>query len=313
MPSNEGAPMKYEASKKLSQFLLIVFSFMCFVAEAQTQFVVIGDTGKDNDGQKQVAEAISRHCQKETCHFGMLTGDNIYPGGMSSASDPILDTMFKKYYAPLKFPFFITLGNHDYGKLSNDWTRGAFQLGYARKNPQYHLPHFFYYHEMEDLVLLVLDSTRLMWDKDFDSQEILAREAFAKARGKWFVVLAHHPYLSNGNHGNAGRYEGVSIPSFISGTDVKKFIERNICGKSDLYISGHDHNLQLTDGRIQQCPTLFAVSGAGASTEDLKGRNPVIFQSESLGFVTLSIDKKTLRIRFFDSKNRLLSERELKK
>ena len=282
------------------------------ISFASTQFVVIGDTGKDNEGQKTVADAITQHCQLEKCDYGLLAGDNVYEDGMSSPTDPILDRVFKKYYGHLPFQFFVALGNHDYGKLSNKWEKGAYQLAYSKQNPQYHLPDYYYYQVFEDFVLVVLDTTRLMWSKDIDAQERMINEAYAQAQGKWVIVAAHHPYLSNGNHGNAGNYERVGWPAFVSGADVKKFIERNVCGKAQLYISGHDHNLQLTDGKIAGCAlTQFAISGAGASTEDLAKRNVTLFESQQLGYLTLTISRSSLSLHFLDSKNQTLYKTEL--
>ncbi len=296
---------------KLTIFpLIFLLSLQVF---AGNQLVVVGDTGKDNVGQKAVADAMLRHCAIEVCDYGVLTGDNIYEEGMTSASDPVLDRMFLKYYSALQVPFFVSLGNHDYGKLSNDWKRGAWQLEYSKKNPQYFLPHYFYYQAFEDYVLVVLDTSRLMWGKDVQAQELMIQEAYAKSEGKWFVVVGHHPYLSNGKHGNAGKFEGISFPPFVSGTDVKKFIEKNVCGKAQVYLSGHDHNLQLTDGRIQNCPTYFAVSGAGASSTPLTNRNITLFQSEKLGFLSVTIDSSVMGLKFIDSDNQILHVMELKR
>ncbi len=291
----------------------IIIIFISLQSWAISQVVVIGDTGKDNKGQKAVAEALFRHCSKSFCDHGILTGDNIYEAGMTSPSDPVLDRMFKKHYEKLEFPFFVALGNHDYGQLSNDWIRGTWQLGYSQKNPQYYLPNYFYYQAFEDYVLVVLDTTRLMWAVDIQAQKKLIQEAVLQAQGKWLIVAGHHPYLSNGKHGNAGRYERVSFPSFVAGTEVKKFIDENICGTAHVYLSGHDHNLQLTDGRIKNCPTLFAVSGAGASTEELSKRNKTIFQSENLGFLSIRITSASLNLDFLDANNKILHQTELKK
>lgn len=282
------------------------------VGFASTQIVVIGDTGKDNDGQKTIAEAITAHCKLEKCNYGMLAGDNVYEAGMTSPTDPVLDRVFKKYYGELPFKFIVALGNHDYGKLSNAWEKGAYQLEYAKQNPQYFLPNYYYYIVGEDFVVAILDTTRLMWSKDIAAQERMINEAYAQSQGKWFIVAGHHPYLSNGKHGNAGNYERVGWPAFVSGADVKKFIDKNVCGKASLYISGHDHNLQLTDGKIAGCAkTQFAVSGAGASTESLASRNQTLFQSEQLGYLTVNINRSSLSLQFLDSKNQSLYKTEL--
>ncbi len=295
---------------KLCLSFIFLISFQCFSA---TQLIVIGDTGKDNDGQKIVADAMTKHCSVEVCNFGILAGDNVYQEGVTSPTDPVMDRMFKKYYNQLSFPFYVALGNHDYGEYSNDWIRGSYQLDYAKKNPQFILPNYFYYVEHSDFVLVVLDTSRLMWNKDVQAQERLINEAYSKANGKWFIVVGHHPYLSNGKHGNAGKYEGISFPPMVSGRDVKKFIEKHVCGKAQVYLSGHDHSLQLIDGRIQNCQTTFAVSGSGASTTGLSARNVTLFEAEKLGFLSVNIDSANLGLKFIDSENQILAELLLKR
>lgn len=287
----------------LSRFLLVLLFGTLSTHASVRQFVIIGDSGKDNDGQKKVAESLTSHCQKESCHFGMLAGDNIYPAGMSSANDPILDSVFQKYYAHLPFHFFVALGNHDYGKWSNSWDRGAHQLEYAKRNSQYFLPSYYYYVEFDDTVLVVLDTTRLMWDKDYEAQAAMVKEAYSKAHGKWFFVLGHHPYLSNGKHGNAGNYEGITWPGMVSGTYVKSFFEQYICNRAQLYISGHDHSLQLLDGRQRNCNTLLVVSGTGASFSKVKPNNKAYYAEPKLGFLSLITNENSLLLRFVDGTN----------
>jgi hypothetical protein len=78
-----------------------------------------------------------------------------------------------------------------------------------------------------------------------------------------------------------------------------------------LYISGHDHNLQLTDGQIVGCKTLFAISGAGASTESLTNRNQTLFDAEKLGYMALTIGSSTLNIEFLNERNETLFKQEV--
>lgn len=287
----------------LSKLLVVLISWASLAHSTTRQFIVLGDTGKNNHGQRQVAAAVTRHCQKEMCHFGMLAGDNVYDAGMSSSDDPIMDQVFKNYYSHLPFRFFVALGNHDYGKLSYSWDRGAYQLEYAKRNPQFILPRYYYYVEFDNLVLAVLDTTRLMWNKEYNEQASMIREAYSRSQGKWFVVLGHHPYLSNGDHGNAGRYEGVSFPSMISGTYVKNFMEQHVCGRAHLSISGHDHSLQLLDGRQANCKTLLAVSGASASVTEVNNRNQAFYSQARLGFISLISSSDALHLRMIDGMN----------
>jgi tartrate-resistant acid phosphatase type 5 len=269
-----------------------------------SEIVLIGDSGKDNQGQASVAEALKQYCTTANCQLGILAGDNIYPEGMSSENDPILERMFDKHYNQLNIPFLIALGNHDYGKLSNDWKRGDWQHLHAKKNPKFVIPHFWYTYESPEAVISVIDTSRLMWRKNTFAQSdmlLKAKEAAEKA-GKWFIVVGHHPYLSNGKHGNAGNYERLKVPYFASGSNVQKFLERFVCGKAQFYLSGHDHNLQVFDGKQASCDTHLVISGSAASYTPLMKRNVALYEASALGFFHLSVTRDSVHVKAIDQK-----------
>lgn len=288
--------------KELFKLLSIAVFIFGFKAHA-TEFIFIGDTGHDNQEQKEVSEALIRHCAEEKCDLGLLAGDNVYYEGLTYKEDPVLERVFDKYYNPLKIQFLVTLGNHDYGKRAWDWERGEWQIAHSKKNPYFYIPHFWYTYETEEAVIAVIDTSRIFWKKDRTVQARLIEEASqkAKAQKKWFLVLGHHPYLSNGEHGNAGKYEDMSFPFFVSGSEIEEFVEKNVCGKADFYLSGHDHNLQVIDGNIKSCNTQFIISGAGSGSSELEKRNETIFESEAPGFFRLSIHKDSIKVRAIDS------------
>lgn len=290
--------------KNFTKFASILFLSLSFTAAGKTDFILIGDTGQDNEGQKMVSQSLHDFCRSEKCDFGVLAGDNVYPSGVRSSQDPILSTLFDKYYNTLNFPFLVALGNHDYGSRLPSWQRGAYQINHFAKNPAFHLPSHFYTQTTKDVVFAVIDTTRLVWRKDEEAQGkmLVAARQEAVSTGKWFMVVGHHPYLSNGSHGNAGKYEGISYPPQISGSHLKAFIEEYVCGKADFYLSGHDHNLQVIDGKIAGCDTQFIVSGSGASTKELGNRNRAVFTSESLGYFHLSVTPQKVRIRAINEK-----------
>ena len=273
-----------------------------FNPSASTGVVFIGDQGKDNEGQHLIAQSMQTFCVFEDCDLGMTAGDNVYHEGVSSPTDPILETRWDKYYNPLNMLFLITLGNHDYGKFSNDWKRGSYQLLHAQKNPLFYFPAYYYSYETEESVFAVIDTTRLMWKKETAQQAQMVQQAYAKAKQlkKWFFVLGHHPYLSNGKHGNAGRYERLAVPYFVSGSNVKRFLDQNVCGKAHFYLSGHDHNLQLIDGNVRGCNTQLILSGSAASTTKLYKRNPVHFESSQLGYFHLAISPEIVSVKAVD-------------
>jgi tartrate-resistant acid phosphatase type 5 len=295
---------------KLSRFLAFVFilGLSLLTGARSLELVAIGDTGKANAGQKKVAAAIGSYCRGVSCDYGMLLGDNLYDEGMLDTRDKRMDFVFRDIYGFLNFPFLVTLGNHDYGKISRNWTRGRFQVEYGLRNPQFFLPAFWYIKEFEHAVLVGLDTPRMMWSRDLEQQKAILKKARDLAKGKFLIVFGHHPYLSNGKHGNAGKYEDLSLPSFASGLDVKRFFDENVCGKAHLYLSGHDHSLQMLDGNQAGCKTQLIVSGAGASTTKLFKRNKALFESISLGFVGLSIDENSIGVKFVNEENSVLYE-----
>ena len=75
----------------------------------------MGDTGKGNTGQQDVANAVARKCAASGCDFVQLLGDNIYESGVTSVTDAQWQTKFEKPYMGISQPFYVVLGNHDYG------------------------------------------------------------------------------------------------------------------------------------------------------------------------------------------------------
>ncbi len=122
---------------------------------------------------------------------------------------------------------------------------------------------------------------------------------------QWQLAFAHHPFLSNGPHGNAGNYDNGSIVNgnffgrMLTGEYYRKFVEKNLCGKVSLFMNGHDHSMQLLNP-IERCKnTRFMVSGAGAKTSKIMpySSNATTWQAaEDPGFFYLSIKNNTMKI-----------------
>lgn len=288
----------------MSRYLIFIAASLISLNIYAETAMIIGDFGKDNQGQALVAESITDICQDLQCSFGITVGDNVYQEGITSPTDPRMDLMFKKYYGHLPFPFWISLGNHDYGKYSNDWKRGEHQVAYSKLNPQFKLPSEYYVFESDNAVWAVLDTSRLMWSKDVSEQREMVRKAEAQAhrQGKWFLVIGHHPYLSNGKHGNAGNYEGIGFPPMVAGTEVKKFLKNHVCGRAAVYFSGHDHSLQVLDGNQASCDSLLVVSGSGASFSKWREKNTLMFGELTLGFFTAEVLPSQIKIKAFNEK-----------
>jgi predicted MPP superfamily phosphohydrolase len=260
-------------------------------------FVAIGDAGKGNQGQNLVAQAIKNKCAKDGCDFVIMLGDNIYQTGVASVDDSQFQSKFEIPYKDISVPFYMTLGNHDYGGAGYDIPKSIYQVKYTEKSDKWRMPAHFYQFQVDNTQFISLDTNAQMFSYA-DEQEKQVNNWLVQSNSEWKIVFGHHPYKSNGRHGNAGRYEGVKGVPIVSGKGVKDFSESVWCGKADLYLSGHDHNRQWLD--VSCKGTQLALSGAAASTTKLVGKNPSLFESDELGFLYVSINNKKLTAEFID-------------
>ena len=295
------------------------------------RFVAVGDFGTGAYQQELVANAMRNVCDGlGGCEFAIGLGDNIYDENPQS---PYADAFVAKFEHPMRranFPFYMTLGNHDNSLIidgiGNFNRTGEVQVEYGnrtdRLTDRWIMPSRYYQHShpasagAPTATFLALDSNPFMTVFELDmeywvwyewQQAQWARNALASSNATWKIAYAHHPYLSNGLHGNAGNYEGVPAVELFtarfSGETYRRWVKDNICGKVDLYVSGHDHDLQLLHS-IPECGnTIFMVSGAGAKTRPLEAdqrRNPYMFQQgDTLGFAIADIVGNNLTITFY--------------
>ncbi len=295
------------------------------------RFVAVGDFGTGAREQELVANAMGSVCnQKGGCEFAIGLGDNIYDENPQSPYEDAFDRKFEQPMRNANFPFYMALGNHDNSLIIDgigNWNRtGEIQVEYSHRNDRatdrWIMPSRYYQHSHPEnsgaptATFLALDSNPFMTVFEIDpeywvwyewNQGEWARNALAGSNAQWKIAYGHHPYLSNGMHGNAGNYEGIKpIDLFtrrFSGENYRRWLEKNICGKVDLFVAGHDHDLQLLHS-IPECGnTIFMISGAGAKTRQLEGdatRNPFIYQQGNvLGFVIAEIQGNSITITFY--------------
>ncbi|MGH8562475.1 MAG: metallophosphoesterase, partial [Nevskiales bacterium] len=123
------------------------------------------------------------------------------------------------------------------------------------------------------------------------AQQAWFSDALKKSRATWKIAFAHHPYLSNGIHGNAGNYD--RIPDILpiltaNGRPWLDLLNATLCAEGvDIYFQGHDHDLQWLKP-VERCgKTQFIVSGAGELPRpfaDATRNDSYWQQDQSLGF-----------------------------
>jgi len=261
------------------------------------RFAAVGDAGKGNAAQAQVAGAIARVCKERGCDFVLLLGDNLYPAGLDSPTDPRMTTVFSEMYADVPAPFYATLGNHDYGHPW-DGARAQHQVDWAKDVKNFHLPSKSYDATIGAAHLWSLDTTAILKDGPEAQNKWLA-STVRSATQPWKIAFGHHPYRSNGPHGNAGNYD--ARPG--AGSALQGLINEHLCATMDLYISGHDHSLQW----LEHCGMGLIVSGAGAALYPLVHQdNQPLFAASQLGFSFIELLEDHYRVSFFDEKAQLL-------
>jgi len=265
--------------------------------------IIMGDTGTGDEGQTKIANAVEAKCKKDGCDFVQLLGDNLYPSGASSVNDPVWADLFETPYVAIDLDFYAVLGNHDYGAngAGTDFPKAKNEVDYTKKSKKWKMPSAYFHFQKENVELFELDTNAAFFSQAA-TQKTDVSAWVAASTADWKIALGHHPYKSNGPHGNAGKYDGISIAP-VSGAAVKSFLEGTICGKVDLYFAGHDHSQQWLN---ESCMgTELAVSGAGAKTTELGGKNAALFESVELGFLYVVIQGKKLTAEFVDQDGKI--------
>jgi len=285
-------------------------------------FIAMGDFGTGSSGQYKVAQAIESHCQNNACDFVLGMGDNMYNTKVGNPYHKSFETNFEKPYENLDMPFYMVIGNHDAGLLgdgdggSNKLAESQVEYSYRtdRSSEKWKMPAKYYHFTSDEndinpiLDVFALDTSAL--NGLIDPTPKYEVYSYAYKEGKWLdnaisnstgefkVAFGHHPYVSNGKHGNAGMYDQVPYigPSTlirkVTGKIFKDWFEEHVCGKVDVYFSGHDHNMQGLPPVANCGKTLFVVSGAGAKANAIyhPSANQVFYQySNKIGFTYVTI------------------------
>lgn len=271
--------------------------FTNFGAEDEgIRLVILGDTGVRAEDPTQVGDgplAVLQHARQVcggTCDGVVFLGDNLYKHGVEVQEDSAFLGAFARAWAPVGPQFYVP-GNHDWGtypiikppKLS----RAQRELRELRRLQKEGLDIRGDSHFWSTTVgggrLVGLDTNYLVRGcrvkgdgtvkcagdpKVEDPQrvrfETMIQGLTAPGTGP-SVVVGHHPWLSHGEHGQAGDYYDYTLFKKTSqgpqdGRALRTLLDAIVAPNAAIYISGHDHNTQV--GRVDDA-TLSVVVGAG--------------------------------------------------
>ena len=302
------------------------------------RLILMGDTGEASETQYRVAAGAQRRCDRAGgCDGFVMLGDNIYDIGAQSAMDQQLTDKIDLPYANLKLgpppaegeedlrprmPIYVSLGNHDLGGAGLNSAQVQYYLAYARSHDWFYYPSEYWEHKVGHVHLISIHTNPLAYsfpDGLYAPQGELVNRVVEGSTAPWKLAFGHHPYRSNGRHGNAGAYEGFPLEEEIFGFDVsgngfRQWIDQYVCNQIDFYVSGHDHNRQWLESvplipnvpegmGTDPCLTYFAVSGAGAKTTDFawRGNDLEFGDDQEEGFLFMAFQQDRVDIEFCDA------------
>ncbi len=270
------------------------------------QFLVIGDWGRGGTlEQIETADQMA----KQSPDFIISTGDNFYDEGVESLDDPHWRDSYENIYhhSSLQVPWYISLGNHDYGGSIRA------QIDYSLISSRWNLPAHYYsfrqYLNQEEVLFLVTDTSPFIQEYyEAGKSAIIEQNKYrqldwlkselARSSAKWKIVVGHHPaYSSSPFHGNADELIDAFVPLF------KQY-------QVDLYLSGHEHDLQLHKPLGN---TYHLVSGAGSEVRETGSYGITQFSASCNGFALININDDILTIRFLDKKGTTLYQEKVMK
>jgi len=262
-------------------------------ATGELRILVFGDNGTGDENQLKVAGAMQKFCEKNGCDLALMLGDNIHPQGVRSADDPQFVEKFEKPYEGLCIPFYAILGEHDWGRKDERYNWKA-QVEYSQRSSRWRMPSDVYSLTIGDLKILALNTNVL--DSSPAQVDWLNKE-LGNSQARWNLVLGHKPIHSYGYHGDTDFMTALVLPL--------------LCGRADLYLSAHEHNLQVLKA---DCGLPLFISGAGGKLRPEKETGPrSLFAAPELGFTYLQVKENVILVKVVSAEGEIMYSSSLLK
>jgi tartrate-resistant acid phosphatase type 5 len=253
--------------------------FQVVAEEKPIRVLAFGDFGTGSPQQIQLAATMKEYQKKNPFDFGVTLGDNFYPNGVSSPDDPQWKAKYEDMYGPLGISFYATLGNHDYLRPDGP----AAEILHSQKSPSWKMPATYYTYTAGPVQFFAIDTIELSDSVLFNKEAAWLDAEIAKSKARWKIVYGHYQIYS------ATRGDEQNL--------IKRLLPilRN---RVDVYLCGHDHNLQ--ELKPEDGVHFFVSGGGGAGVYPFRQPNysHSTFKQEQYGFTVLDADKDQLKIRF---------------
>jgi tartrate-resistant acid phosphatase type 5 len=281
-------------------------------------FIVMGDWGRNGDDhQKEVAVQMGKTAKEIGSQFVIATGDNFYPSGVISETDPLWKYSYEDIYTAfsLQWDWYVVLGNHDY-KSNPDA-----QVAYTKISRRWKMPARYFSKKFainsdttNQMLVAFIDTNPLIkefyknaeYGPNVRTQDSTAQKKWLEEvlgdpdpNIKWRVVVGHHPMYSGG-----GRKEGYDTKA-IRGSLKPLFDKYEV----DAYLAGHEHNLQY----IIQGQTHHFISGAASEKTSVTMLPESKFAASDYGFMVFSVTDQKMLMQVINDRGEVLFKSEVTK
>ena len=235
-----------------------------------------------------------------------ILGDNFYPSGVSGLDDPLWNN-YNDIFKEIKNPVYSILGNHDYQQnptaqvFSENWEMGGY---YFKK-------------EFDNIDLYFLDTNQfnLEWAPEeilkkvhnLDSETLIKNQLnwleteFNKDKSKNKLVFGHYPIITNGRYFDKMQKLYDDLIEIFKKYNVKT------------YISGHEHNVQYLNRKIDNLDFSQIIIGSSSESrydaENCYEKDMLDNRGNFFGKLILFDNK--MKIQYIDKNNKIRHEYDI--
>ena len=274
---------------------------------------LVGDTGSGAKEQYLVANAISNYHNNNELKAVIILCDNIYEEGVTSVDDELFYTKFEKPYQHIDLPFYLLLGNHDYGNITGPqayYDHAIHQIKYHKESDKWNMPKRYYSVKLGNCEFFMLDTNlENMTPSEISTQARTINHKIKKSKKSHKFLCGHHTWRSTGGHGNADLLFEKFMTKVVKGTNIKS------------YFCGHDHcknhiiipfpttrntkrkNTRKKTSKSKKTIHVYVVGTGGKSMDksymnssQIKHPDKLIYHDADLGFIILETSGKNVSV-----------------
>lgn len=241
--------------------------------------LAFGDFGSGSKAQRELASDMLAYHKKDPFDLGITVGDNFYPNGLSSPFHRRWQSQWENLYTPLGIEFYAILGNHDMGDSASPFA----QVLRTQHSESWRMPASYYTFSAGPVQFFAINTNK---GHLADKQLAWLEDELKKSTATWKIVYGHHPFKSDGEHGDdtyTRKVRNLLLPVLKA-------------GGADVYLAGHDHDMQhlKPEGDLH----VFISGGGGKGHRSLRPSHHRLWGRSSYGFTVLEAEKDKLSVEF---------------